>query len=95
LVQSLHTHALEKEGFLVEIATKEEDFFDMFEATAYRYVLLDAKLIPEDNCIIVELIRKGGALPLIYATENSHPCARQTENYSRIGELREKLSGRS
>jgi CheY-like chemotaxis protein len=91
LVQSLHKHALEKEGFAVEIAAAEETFFAMFEATAYRYVLLDAKLIPEDNCVIAELIRESGAVPFVYAMENSHPCARQTDGYSMIEELREKL----
>jgi signal transduction histidine kinase/DNA-binding response OmpR family regulator len=92
LVQSIHKHALEKEGFDVDMATEEEAFFEMFEALDYRYVLLDAKLIPEDNCFIAELIRESGAVPFVYAMEETHVCASHAESYSMIEELREKLT---
>jgi len=91
MVQSIHKHALEKEGFRVELATDEERFFEMFEAMNYRYVLLDAKLLPEDNCIITEVILESGAQPFVYSMDTTHACAAKADGYTMIEELREKL----
>jgi signal transduction histidine kinase/CheY-like chemotaxis protein len=92
LVRIIHKHALEKEGFRVDLATDEEDLFTLFEARNYRYVLLDAKLIPEDNCIMTEVIRESGARPFVYARQHLHNCATKVDSYSMIKELREKLA---
>ncbi len=92
LVQNVHKHALTKEGFTVDIAETEEAFFDRFESGGYRYVLLDAKLIPDDNCVMTDVIRESGAVPMIYAMPEGHACAGDVAHYAMIEELREKLT---
>jgi CheY-like chemotaxis protein len=91
LIQSIHEHVLSKEGYRVDVAETEEAFFKMFESHAYQYVLLDSKLIPQDNCVMTDVIRESGVVPLIYALEKTHICADHVEAYSRIEALREKL----
>jgi DNA-binding response OmpR family regulator len=92
LVQSIHKHALEKEGIQVVLATNEVNFFEMFGAMQYRFVLLDAKLIPTDNCVLTEVIRESGARPFVYSMDNTHTCAADADGYSMIEELKAKLS---
>jgi signal transduction histidine kinase/DNA-binding response OmpR family regulator len=91
LIQKIHKHALEKAGFEVISTTEEEHFFEMFEASLYRYVLLDAKLIPVDNCELPKMIQETGAQPLVYSMGDNYACSEHTDGYSRIDELRNKL----
>ena len=92
LVQNIHKHALEKDGFQVDIAENETILFEYFEKRQYRYALLDARLIPEDNCVISDVIRENGTTPIVYAMEETHPCASSTDGYTKIDELRSKLT---
>jgi len=91
LIRRIHDHALESIGFEVDSVGDETEFFARFEAGQYRYVLLDAKIIPADNCVMTDVIEESGVKPLIYAMGEDHPCFERVEGYSRIEELREKL----
>ena len=92
LVQNIHKHILEKAGYHVDLVEDEEVFFQTFESVAYRFVLLDAKLVPSDNCVLTDVIRESGATPLMYAMTEGHACSNNVESYSKIEELREKLA---
>ena len=92
LVQDIHKHTLEKAGYHVDLADDEEVFFKTFESAAYRYVLLDAKLVPSDNCVLTDVIRETGAVPLMYAMPEDHACHGHVDSYSKIEELREMLA---
>ena len=91
LIQNIHKIALEKAGFNVAMATGEEDFFAMFEVAQYQFVLLDAMLIPSDNCVLAKVIRENGSQPLVYSMDKTHVCSAHADSYSRIDELRKKL----
>ncbi len=93
LTEGIHEHVLTQEGYRYDLAGTEEEFFAMLEAHKYRYVLLDAKLIPSENCIMTDVIRESGVKPLVYALRSDHPCAQSVEGYTRIEELRTKLIG--
>jgi len=92
LVQNIHKHTLEKEGYTIDLVDDEERFFETFESVTYRYVLLDAKLVPNDNCVLTDVIRESGATPLMYAMTERHACYGNVESYSMIEELRDKLA---
>ena len=92
LVQNIHKHILGKAGYHVDLVDDEEMFFEAFESITYRFVLLDAKLVPSDNCILTDIIGESGATPLMYAMTEGHACHGNVESYSKIEELREKLA---
>ncbi len=92
LVQNIHKHTLSKAGYRVDLVDDEELFFTTFESATYRYVLLDAKLVPSDNCVLTDVIKESGAMPLMYAMPEDHACHGNVDSYSKIEELREMLA---
>ncbi len=92
LIQSIHTRALEPQGYAVDVVEDEGEFFDAFESKVYRYVLLDAQLIPTDNCSLTHAIEESGAVPLVYALAKEHTCYGHVGSYAKIEELKAILT---
>ena len=92
LTQRLHRHILEQEGLQVDLAEDETEFFARFDAADHRFVLIEAKLIPDDNCVLLDVIRESGSRPLVYGMDHPSECVHSEERYTAIEELRRKLS---
>jgi len=89
LIGDIHRHLLSKEGYSVESAGNEDELFAHFDTNTFHYVILDKALLPEDNCILAEMIRENGSLPLIYdSVERENDCADAAERYTTLSQLR-------
>ncbi len=91
LAQYLHYYILEQEGWRVDAVETEKAFLSNFDASVHQYVLIDARLIPADSCILLDAIRESGAIPLVYKSDNTCQCSDETESYAFVEELRTKL----
>ena len=91
LIQRMHSYFLEKEGFRVETVEDEGVFLDQYDVSRYRYVLIDAKMFPEEGCLLLDVIRESGATPLVYGMENLLECMDEEDSYHHIDELITRL----
>jgi len=89
LIGDIHRHLLTKEGYSVESAGSEEELFAQFDSHTFRFVILDKALLPEDNCILAEMIRDNGSEPLIYdSRERRNNCVEVADRYATLSQLR-------
>ena len=89
LIGDIHRHLLSKEGYAIESAENEEELFSHFDTHAFRFVVLDKALLPEDNCVLAEMIRESGSEPLIYdSIERAHHCTEVADRYTTLSQLR-------
>ena len=89
LIADIHRHLLSQEGLTVESAGSEEELFAHFDTHDFHYVILDKALLPEDNCLLAEMIHENGSRPLIYdSVERENDCADVAERYTTISQLR-------
>jgi len=92
LIGDIHRHLLTKEGYSVESAGSEEELFEQFDAHSFRFVILDKALLPEDNCILAEMIRDNGSEPLIYdSKQRRNNCVEVADRYATLAQLRSIL----
>jgi signal transduction histidine kinase/DNA-binding response OmpR family regulator len=92
LIRNLHIHLLEKEGYCVEVADSEAEFFDRFDEGQHRYVVLDSALIPPNDCVLVDAIREAGVVPIVYGSEDAQTCTQSSYAYGRVEELIRHIS---
>jgi len=91
LVQRIHRHVLEKEGMRVDAVEEESVFLEHTDVSKYQYILIDATLISDASCVLLDVIREGGATPLIYGRDSMPGCQATAQSYWQVEDLRTRL----
>jgi CheY-like chemotaxis protein len=90
LIYKIHKSSLEKLGYKVDYIDKIERLVEIVEQKEYSYILLDANLMTEDSCVVVESLSDLGMHPVIRGTDYHSSCGNITA-YTTIKELKEEI----
>jgi CheY-like chemotaxis protein len=92
LIQSIHSHVVDEAGFKMVSAENESEFLELFDSGVYEYVLIDAKILPENGDTLIKIIKGSGSIPMVYTTASSELTNITAESYSAIGMIRQILA---
>ncbi len=80
-------------GYEVEIAKDDDEFLDSIENSSYDYALYDSSCFENLPCMVVDIIRDSGALPIVFVDteEDDDFCAQVLERGAELAIIKEKL----
>ncbi len=90
LSASLQMRALEEEGYKVDHVRTESAFLEKLDATHYRCVLVESRLLAMEGCLIENILAERDTQVYIWGEKTSRHCP-GTESYRTLPELRKKL----
>ncbi len=90
LIYKIHKSILEKLGYEVDHIGEMERLVEIVEQKEYSHILLDANLMTEDSCIVVESLSDLGMHPIIRGTDYHYSCG-NIAGYTTIKELKKEI----
>ncbi len=91
LVGNIHRVTLAKFAYEVDIVSDTDAILAMAEQKEYRCILIDATLLTEDMCIVLEAFSDIGVEPMIRVNSKDYHCS-QFRHYGSVEELRKILT---
>jgi len=90
LIYKIHKSVLEKLGYEVDHIGEMERLVEIVEQKEYSHILLDANLMTEDSCIVVESLSDLGMHPIIRGADYHYSCG-NIAGYTTIKELKKEI----
>ena len=85
---------LKKRGVRVDIATSEDELIEKLDNGDFDYVLFDAGLLGEDECLIVETMKDMNVVPITLSSvkmEEGESCTDSIDIHNFIDEIEKKI----
>jgi len=93
MIANLYTKMLTNLGYTVQKVDLKDAFMDAVEHARYRYVLFDGRSFTKVGCLIADVIKDSGAVPIVIRAPHQKQdfCCDEIIEGIHVSEVKQKL----